>query len=240
MRILAISDIHDNFEAFPPEEMPEAELCLVAGDLTNHGTKGRWRLSERDRNLLLRDGVPLSVLRALQGNELSRAERWLTEMGARLPVLWIPGNHDIGVDADTFADVPGCTCLLNRTVEALGLTIHGVSLAPCYDKPVLAQHWDYMTADPEEERVAFDFEPADIVVSHSPPLGHCDRVGSALDGDDLHIGSARLLDYIERYAPRLVLCGHVHEGQGASLIGAGARLTRIYNVACTYAIVDVP
>ena len=152
MQLLAISDIHDNYEMFPPSEMPDADFCVVAGDLTNYGKRGKWRLPARDRDALIADGVPLSVLKALQGDELDRAERWLTEMGQRLPVFWIPGNHDLGVDAGSFQHVPGCTCLLDRTVEAFGLRLHGVSLAPCYDKPILARHWDYMTFNEEEER----------------------------------------------------------------------------------------
>ena len=64
-----------------------------------------------------------------------------------------------------------------------------------------------MTADPALDAAAFAaLPPAQVVVSHSPPLDALDAVGRR------HIGSPGLRDYIQRHAPALVVCGHCHEG----------------------------
>jgi predicted phosphodiesterase len=39
MRILTISDIHGQYEEFNLEKLPEADVILVAGDLTNYGMR---------------------------------------------------------------------------------------------------------------------------------------------------------------------------------------------------------
>ena len=127
---LAISDVHGDFDAFVPNDLPAADAVLVAGDMTNRG---------------------------LAGYELERCARWLRGLAARYrSVFWIPGNHDIGVRAAYFKRAPvNLICLMDRTVEWEGWRLHGVSLTPCYDMPQLARIWDYMTADPEREAAAF-------------------------------------------------------------------------------------
>jgi predicted phosphodiesterase len=39
MRILTISDIHGQYEAFNLEKLPVVDVILVAGDLTNFGMR---------------------------------------------------------------------------------------------------------------------------------------------------------------------------------------------------------
>jgi Icc-related predicted phosphoesterase len=208
---IALADIHGRFDAFEPEGMPDADAALVAGDMTNRGTTGL---------------------------EIARCERWLAKLAARYAaVFWIPGNHDIGVGPAHFAGLAdNLHCLLDRTIEWRGWRLHGVSLAPCYDMPSLADEWDYMTADPEREAAAFDFERVDIVVSHGPPHGILDSAGRAMLRDgrgaiewrEVRIGSRALAAYIARCRPHLVVCGHAHNNPVEPvLVGR----TRVYNVA---------
>ncbi|MES2463390.1 MAG: metallophosphoesterase, partial [Armatimonadota bacterium] len=85
MEILCLSDIHDRFEKYQPADLPPADVCLVAGDLTEFGQQGETHGT----------------------GEIRRAAIWLRDMGERYPELfWIPGNHDIGVTARTFEEVP--------------------------------------------------------------------------------------------------------------------------------------
>ena len=209
MRILAISDIHDNFEAFAPDELPDADICVVAGDLTNYG-----------------------IRRPLQ---LSAALRWLVAMGQQIPTLWIPGNHDIGVTPNTFSYQDDVTCLLNKTITVDGLTFHGVSMSPCYTLPELAEQWDYMTVDEAEEQAAYAFEAVDVVVSHSPPYRVLDSGAWVLGRGNENYGSPALAEYIAHHAPRLVICGHVHEGRGHARI----KTTNVYNVAESAQIIEI-
>lgn len=48
-----------------------------------------------------------------------------------------------------------------------------------------------------------------ILVSHEPPYGLQDRVFLGM-----HTGSKELREIVDKYKPRLVLCGHIHEDPG--------------------------
>jgi len=225
LTILAMSDIHLRFDRFDPDLLPRADLVLIAGDLTNDGVMQADALSPAFLSWLRREGRNPAEFVSFE-SEVERARSWLTRMAARFPVLWIPGNHDIGIDDSTFADIPNCTCILNRTVAFRGLTIHGVSMSP--GDAYLARRWDYMTDDPRVERAAYDFEPVDIVLSHCPPFGCLtDRSGGASAAEWLHYGSTALSDYIAIHSPRLVVCGHVHEAEPYERIGR----TDVHNCA---------
>lgn len=52
-------------------------------------------------------------------------------------------------------------------------------------------------------------EPGAILVSHPPPHGHVDLVPGAG-----HVGSQSVARIVEKYRPRAVLCGHIHEAAG--------------------------
>jgi uncharacterized protein len=240
MRILLCSDIHDDFERFPVEAFPDADLCLVAGDLTNFGQRGRQRLSASERRPLTRAQLAAAGIELWQADEITRAADWLTRLAERFPVYWIPGNHDINVNNDTFGSINNCTGILDTTVKVAGLFVHGVSMAPCYDAPFLADQWDYMTADETVEAAYYDFEPVDIVVSHSPPYGHRDVAAPIIgEGDLRHIGSRQLLHYILRYSPKFVVCGHVHEAAGQSEITTERGSTTVYNVAGRWQLIEL-
>ncbi|HLK61542.1 MAG TPA: metallophosphoesterase [Chthonomonadaceae bacterium] len=235
MKILAISDVHDAFEAFAPATLPDADLCLVAGDLTNYGIRGEWQLPEGDRALFIAALQGERLGEEWTGTEITRAKRWLEELAQRYPVFWIPGNHDIDVKPDTFGEIPNCACLLDTLRTFGGFRLYGVSMSPCYDAPLLAKQWDYMTADPRVEQAAFDFAPVDIVVSHGPPYDCVDGGMPLWNGERPHLGSPALRAYIERHAPKLVICGHIHEGRGECRIGA----TRVVNVACSWQVLEL-
>ncbi len=55
---------------------------------------------------------------------------------------------------------------------------------------------------------------ADIVVTHTPPRGHCDNRG----GVDRPAGCEALRRALWRVRPRLAVCGHLHEGRGVSRV----------------------
>ena len=55
----------------------------------------------------------------------------------------------------------------------------------------------------------------DVLVSHFPPRGTLDRAPS---GD--HIGSVAVREVMRAVAPRVLVCGHVHEAPGVERAGA--------------------
>jgi hypothetical protein len=68
---------------------------------------------------------------------------------------------------------------------------------------------------PEEATQLWDKIPldSDVVVCHTPPKFHCDE-----RSDRRAVGCETLRCMLWRVRPRLVICGHVHEGRGAEVI----------------------
>jgi Icc-related predicted phosphoesterase len=214
MKILCLSDIHDQFGDYKPSELPDADIVLLAGDITDLGVRGEMRSSRKCAT-----GI----------GSMGEAAAWLRQMGERYPgVFWIPGNHDIGVNSRTFEDIPNILCVLDKTVRVGPFSLTGVSLTPCFAQPSLKLAWDYMTDDPGIDRAAFDLPPVDIILSHGPPKG-------VLDGPS-GWGSPGLLRYVREHQPRLVVCGHIHEDGGEQ---AKMDETQIINAACYPVLIDL-
>ena len=134
----------------------------------------------------------------------------------------VPGNHDPD-DAPEWEGV--------RVHERRGLSILAIPVIPILYK---IPSW---THEYSEARIAEMVEPFagaayDLVVSHGPPRGVCDRAAWGR-----HIGSRALRDLAERIDFRLWLCGHVHEQSGArgTLRGRPVR-----NVARAVVEMEVP
>jgi Icc-related predicted phosphoesterase len=217
VKLLALSDTHASWETFAAERLPHADIVVIAGDLTDRG--------------YLDDQA-----------ERRAAAGWLSDLGARYPVVyWVPGNHD---GPDESLETPGRAnvhCVRDRTVSLSAtdrgrpLLLHGVSLAPVWTKPEFALLFSHMTADDHEEERAFAFEPVDIVLSHSPPLGVLDRWPGDARDPAAHLGSRYLSAYIDKNSPRIVICGHIHAASGHVRKGT----TDIYNVAGTARLIEL-
>jgi Icc-related predicted phosphoesterase len=80
------------------------------------------------------------------------------------------------------------------------------------------------------KRVLNNFGGLDILVCHQPPYGYLDKVsgkyGAPKNYIGKHAGSKTILDYVRKYQPKYVFCGHIHEGEGKSKIGK----TEVYNL----------
>ncbi|BBO78278.1 metallophosphoesterase [Desulfosarcina widdelii] len=57
-------------------------------------------------------------------------------------------------------------------------------------------------------------QPGDVLVAHPPPYGVRDRVLGRF-----HAGSRAVKRLVERRAPALVICGHIHEQAGIETLG---------------------
>lgn len=68
--------------------------------------------------------------------------------------------------------------------------------------------FDDWSVDHAEKQARAWLEPhthADILVSHSPPKGHCDK-----DSAGKSLGSKSIAKWIRKHQPRYCLCGHIH------------------------------
>jgi len=57
-------------------------------------------------------------------------------------------------------------------------------------------------------------EKTSVLVSHVPPYGAQDKIFLGMHG-----GNKELRELVDKYKPRLVLCGHIHEDPGITKIG---------------------
>lgn len=80
------------------------------------------------------------------------------------------------------------------------------------------------------KRILQRFGKLDILVSHQPPYGYLDKVsgkyGAPKKWQGKHAGGKAILDYIKKYQPKYVFCGHIHEGEGKAVIGK----TKVFNL----------
>jgi Icc-related predicted phosphoesterase len=137
--------------------------------------------------------------------DLAGAMGLLAGLGA--PMVAVPGNAESAEELREAAH-PGTTVLHGEGAEVLGLRVFGLG----YAVPVTPfGAWSCDLDEPAAEAMLSRCEGADILVSHSPPKGAADRTSAGTS-----IGSTALRAAAERIAPRLLLCGHVHDSWGAS------------------------
>ena len=76
-----------------------------------------------------------------------------------------------------------------------------------YEEDVL---WDFLIEGYEKIKDT----KIKVLVSHTPPKDtKVDLAGSG------HVGSVKVREFVEKYQPDLVLCGHIHEAKGSDKIG---------------------
>ena len=78
-------------------------------------------------------------------------------------------------------------------------------------------------------RILKKFKKADILICHQPPYRILDKVTAKFAPKHWrgkHAGSRVILNYLKKYKPRYVFCGHIHEGEGFKKI----EKTEVYNL----------
>jgi len=157
-----------------------------------------------------------AILAAAEGAELvigagdfaQRREGLAPYMARLAPIadkaIYVPGNNEslTQLRDNTKAHVLHGTSMIWQGVTIAGL---GAAVPPLPPIP-----WASYDLTEEQAATALSGIPgADILVSHSPPLGAGDR-HSQLG----HIGSRAVRDAAIRLQPKLLLCGHVHDDWG--------------------------
>lgn len=125
---------------------------------------------------------------------------------ARVPVLYVHGNHDGDYDRNP---PEGCDCIDDDLIVYNGLRILGLGGCRKYHS---GPH--QYTEKEMRKRIRklwwklWRHKGVDIVVTHAPPAG----VGD--DSDTAHRGFEALLELIDKYHPKYLLHGHVHMNYG--------------------------
>ena len=86
----------------------------------------------------------------------------------------------------------------------------------------------------------FAKQKIDVLLCHQPPYGILDKVTAKYAPKHWrgkHAGSKVILDYVRKYQPKYVFCGHIHEGKGKKKIGK----TTVINAGCCgdYFVFDI-
>lgn len=125
---------------------------------------------------------------------------------ARVPVLYVHGNHDTGY----LRNPPeGCDCIDDQLIVYNGLRILGLGGCRKYhDGPFQYTEKEMRRRIRKLRWKLWWHKGVDLVVTHAPPHG----VG---DSDDrAHRGFDAFLELIDKYHPKYLLHGHVHLSYG--------------------------
>jgi Icc-related predicted phosphoesterase len=147
-------------------------------------------------------------------SEIQRFLDWFSSLDYTYKIF-IAGNHDFFFEeaskADIDAMIPDNLIYLNDSgVEIDGIKIWGSPIQPWFHDwafnrkrgPEIQKHWDLIPTD------------SDIVITHGPAFGIHDRLISGMP-----VGCEDLLPTLQRIAPKVHLCGHIHEAYGERQVG---------------------
>lgn len=221
-RIVCISDTHNQ-----TPKLPKGDVLIHAGDLTNQGSYSElkktveWLENANFEAKIVVAGT-FHLGQYCFGDSLTRS-----------------GNHDLTLDAAFYAehgsswkwpkpqdpekcrklfeDSPSITYLENEAASVYLNSPNGphtcfnVFGSPCAPN---RRKWAFRYLPEEAERV-WNAIPsdADIVVTHTPPLGN---LGAALTND--RSGCEVLLEALHRVRPMLSVFGHIHEARGVERV----------------------
>lgn len=212
MKILALSDMHGilwhpSRYGFAQKHF-DADIAIIAGDV-----------------------VPATMAyHAASAIGLKNQVRWVIEefipWTQTLPVSQVLvtwGNHDWFADQAGDPLVPAHLWPSNvHILQNERLTIDGIHF---YGVPQTPRFYDWaFNEDDTEDGLGARWravpDGTDVLISHGPPLGACDRVFQG--GRFLHVGSVtqrRWLDSGAPNVPRHVVCGHIHSAHGERTLG---------------------
>ncbi|MEO1314073.1 MAG: metallophosphoesterase family protein [Pseudomonadota bacterium] len=127
--------------------------------------------------------------------------------GIATPLVLVPGNAE-SVEELRQAAPPNATVLHGTGIEMAGLRLFGLG----YGVPVTPfGAWSCDLTEDFAADLLARMQSADILITHSPPKGVADVTSAGQS-----VGSTAVHDAIRRAAPRLALCGHIHDSWGRS------------------------
>lgn len=191
MKIAVISDTHGIHDSMY-HPLPEAEILIHAGDVTNVGSQA---------------GIRQFV-------------EWFQNLKGYDTKIFIAGNHDWGFyrkpawlyDLINDENLSQSDCVYLEDSE---FTIQLPELSKpikFYGSPWQPPFMNWAFNAPEEqlfqiwEKIPND---VDVLITHGPAYGILDTV----IGDYKHLGSTTLSERIKKIKPKIHICGHIHGGR---------------------------
>lgn len=193
--IAVVGDVHGAIEKVEyvasclkrVHEQDGLDAILLTGDIAANFLPTRRRPTHGEEFLWRQDA--LSVLRVLAS--------------VGVAVMWVPGNHDPRDPSKLLKyDVPPIVQNVDRRLVVVGsFVVAGLGGSP--DR----FGWPYEWEESEARTALMDMGKADILLTHTPAFGHCDK---AVRGE--HCGSTSINLASPKYG--FVVCGHIHEAVG--------------------------
>jgi Icc-related predicted phosphoesterase len=249
MKILAIGDPHGNLEKIKKIPMKGVNLILLTGDI-GKADLARERFKEnierKKKNLKeLEEDAKFSKKVSLEIYD--SAIKTLKYLSKYALVYSITGNvwmSDKGVKEDEkkfgiklphlhedFKKIKNFNLIRNRIRKIKDLKIGFLEyfVDNCWIKEFKEKDKKIIKKAKKQtektKKVLERFGYLDILICHQPPYGFLDKV-TWKDFLGKHAGSKTILNYIKKYQPKYVFCGHIHEGEGKVKIGK----TEVYNL----------
>lgn len=233
MIVYATSDLHGNLPPIPED----ADLLLVGGDICpDFRPYGRHAVMSIDTG---------GTQQARWLDEEFRA--WLESAIPRdCQVVGIAGNHDFVFEKPFLVprDLPW-TYLKDSLAPleaAGGLRVWGTPWVPGLP------YWAfYGREEALSARADLIPEGLDVLMTHGPPYGAGDYIPTSekqrnkygnFGGE--HVGDPSLVPIIKERAPKVVVCGHIHEARGVhALPDSPSDWDPIYNVAAVNEVYEL-
>lgn len=185
IRIACYSDLHGILP-----DVVGCDIALIAGDICPECR----RLPETQANWVHDRFIP-----------------WVSQFPK---AVFIAGNHDYVFEhrylltgLSTMPD--NVTYLRDSMVNVAGYNIWGCPWSLPY-----GTYAHMATEETIAEKLNFKGQHPDIIISHGPPFGYGDEVYRHRYRMVENTGSKALVDKIKGHKPKLVVCGHIHEGRG--------------------------
>jgi len=170
-------------------------------------------IPEGDMLILAGDILPANDAQSFVFRKLNP---WLERAPVKNIVLtW--GNHDWHAFED-LVSVYYAIVLIEQSADINGIKIYGSPWSLPF------RRWAWMAPEATLEKLYRDIpDDVDIVISHVPPYGICDKAD-----DGRLCGSRSLLERIKTLPKlKLLVCGHIHEARGRQ--GIVVNVSSVYN-----------
>ncbi|XP_073976999.1 metallophosphoesterase domain-containing protein 1 isoform X2 [Rhodnius prolixus] len=212
IRIVCMSDTH-SLTPHIKFNIPNGDIFIHAGDFTRCGAEEE--VIEFNNWI---GKLPHKYKIVIAGNHELSFDRTFTHplspnILKTIPTLGLPRNNITeAVTTTNIKDkLTNCTYLQDEGVQICGLKIYGTPWQPEFHR------WAFNLPRGEECLKKWNMIPegTDILVTHTPPIGHGDLCCTGV-----RAGCVELLSTVQRRVkPKYHVFGHIHEGYGVSTDG---------------------
>ncbi|XP_014261829.1 metallophosphoesterase domain-containing protein 1 isoform X2 [Cimex lectularius] len=213
LRIVCMSDTH-SLTSHIRFKIPDGDIFIHAGDFTRCGAEGEVL----DFNKWI-GKLPHKYKVVIAGNhELSFDQTFTHPLSPNpsksIPTLGIPmASISDAISTTNMKDkLTNCLYLQDESVVIAGLKIYGSPWQPEF------HGWAFNVPRGRKCLEKWDLIPddTDILVTHTPPIGHGDLCCSGV-----RAGCVELLSTVQRRVkPKYHVFGHIHEGYGITTDGS--------------------